>query len=545
MPDKQYIIDNVLDYNANQLVEYIKKGIVNVNEILEENPDDFQTYKRIEVEENLWNQVSTSNDIKQVNIYLKNYPDGKFSFDAKTLIDSLEHPIAPRSENEPPVFEKTYQEPIEQEQVDPWIILDKNDKLEVLNFIESYPEHPKNREARKRLFELEKNDSLPKGKEWLKSELSSSSQVPGTLAQIIIDAIETKRITNKEIKELFTEDHNFLPFPAVQMLVEDGYIMTSTLLEAGIDEGFINIIRGHNHELIDNPVNTDFMENPDSINQVCQEVYFWGMPSSGKTCALGAILSAAGTGRVAKTIEKNPECRGYDYMRQLSEIFQPNKISTLPTGTSASFVSDMSFWLLDQKDRLHSITMVDLAGEMLHAMYLVDQGRFDELNPNQQTGYMCMKNLLVDHTSKNSKIHFFVLEYGGHERKEKGIRQVDMLDGALSHIKTLGILKNTDAVYLLITKADKAYKEGEDLGQTLKNYVKDYYQAFYNNLKLNTKNINGGVVDIIPFSIGQVTFKDLCRFDDEAANEVVNLFLNRTVGEKTGKWGLLNKTLRK
>ena len=540
MLSKETIIDNISQYLPRQIVDYMKRGIITVQEILDENPEEFDFKKRTDVEQMLWDDARQAHDPALAAIYLKNYPSGKFSFEAKELADSdpLAQPAAP-----PPVENIEVPQP-EFQPLDPWEAVDKTNIESINMFLELNPYHPMAREARKLVNQLIREAEVPRGPEWLKRELAGSSKNPMVLVEIVIEAFENQRITPQELRALFAQDPNFLPREAVEILFEDGYLTGKDLEMAGIDRAFVGIIDKTNPDFIDSPVSTDFMQNPQMINQVCQEIYFWGMPSSGKTCALGAILSAAGTGHVAKTIEKNPGCRGYDYMRQLSQIFEPGKISVLPTGTSASFVSDMSFWLLDQEDRRHSVTMIDLAGEMLHAMYLVDQGLYNQLTPDQQTGYSCMRNLLVDNRSRNSKIHFFVLEYGGHERREKGIRQVDMLDGALSHIKNLGILQNTDAVFILMTKADKAFDQPGDVNEVLQNYVKTHYQAFYNNLRLNSKHINGGKVEMIPFSIGEVCFQDLCRFDDETANDVVRLFLERTVGEKTGKVGKITNTLR-
>lgn len=49
---------------------------------------------------------------------------------------------------------------------------------------------------------------------------------------------------------------------------------------------------------------------PDSIPDEFTEVYFWGIPASGKTCALGGILSAAK--EYAENIQYDIESKAYD-----------------------------------------------------------------------------------------------------------------------------------------------------------------------------------------------------------------------------------------
>jgi hypothetical protein len=47
-------------------------------------------------------------------------------------------------------------------------------------------------------------------------------------------------------------------------------------------------------------------------------------------------------------------------------------------------------------------------------------------------------------------------------------------------------------------------------------YMTKNYLGFYNNLLRIAKenNINRGKISIVPFTIGDVCFKDYCRFDN-------------------------------
>ena len=69
---------------------------------------------------------------------------------------------------------------------------------------------------------------------------------------------------------------------------------------------------------------------------------------------------------------------------------------------------------------------------------------------------------------------------------------------------------NTDAIYVLISKVDNASYKGS-LDDHLLKYMTKNYLGFYNNLLRICKehNINNGRVNIVPFSIGEVCFKDL------------------------------------
>ena len=92
---------------------------------------------------------------------------------------------------------------------------------------------------------------------------------------------------------------------------------------------------------------------------------------------------------------------------------------------------------------------------------------------------------------------------------------------------------NTDAIYVLISKVDKASYEGS-LDNHLLRYMTKNYLGFYNSLLRISKehNINNGRVNIVPFSIGDVCFKDYCLFDATSATKVVDLFIRYSYYER-------------
>lgn len=544
MNQKQEIIDNISNYTAAEILKYLKADILRVSDILDDingNPEEFANPKRRELEEMLWQNADSEKTEDIVSLYISNYPLGKYSDAAKELLEEI------RKENEvrkPEIKEETSFLGGNDSDDEEWDATDKSSENSLKSYLLSYPQGKHTREARLALKELTRSRNLPRGAEWLLTRLKSGSDRAEVQADTIIDALEKSQITNKELTEMFQVDPNFLPLETVKILYDEGHLASYELEEAGIKKEFIDVIEGNDYKTVRVKVDLSNIKPPTRINFTCQEIYFWGIPSSGKTCALGAILSSANSGKTARSIEKIQGCGGYDYMRILSEIFKPEAVSYLPPRTDAEFVADMSFLLQDNKEKLHAITLIDLAGEMVEAMYKVNSGREYDLTPEQSQGYQTMKNLLLDNSSKNSKIHFFVLEYGAHERLHKGINQDALLNGALTHLKNLGILKKTDAVFLIVTKADKAFNEPGDFGQVISNYVRDHYSSFYENLRLNTKSINGGRIDIYPFSLGNVCFQDLCIFDDEAADQIVQLFLNRTPGQSIDRIGKISNMLR-
>lgn len=269
----------------------------------------------------------------------------------------------------------------------------------------------------------------------------------------------------------------------------------------------------------------------------CTEIYFWGIPSSGKSCALGAILSTANSGRVAQSMQRDPDCQGYGYMTRLANLFKTNgSVGTLPEGTAISSTYEMGFTLEDDERKEHPITCIDLAGELVRCMYKQDAG--ESLTEEQQNVLKTLTDILIDNRTSNRKMHFFVIEYGAEDREYEGLPQKDYLEAAVAYIQRTGIFKkDTDGLYLLITKVDKVHAVGRELQEKLKDYISQNYQGFYNGLKkiCQDNEINNGKVDIQPFTLGTVCFQNYCKFKDDTAAAVVRTILARSYGYKPGK----------
>jgi hypothetical protein len=67
-------------------------------------------------------------------------------------------------------------------------------------------------------------------------------------------------------------------------------------------------------------------------------------------------------------------------------------------------------------------------------------------------------------------------------------------------------------------------------------YMTKNYLGFYNNLLRIAKenNINRGKISIVPFTIGDVCFKDYCRFDTSSASKMVELLMYYSYTHRKG-----------
>ena len=352
-----------------------------------------------------------------------------------------------------------------------------------------------------------------------------------TILDVIVSFIKEQNIVKTE--ELLNElrkDINLLDAVVIKKLYDKEILDYNDILNLGVDESFIRKLFS-----LTQPIRFMAPEAIDRINMESTEVYFWGIPSSGKSCALGAILSAANSGEVAKSMHPDVNCQGYGYMTRLSSLFRKKQTSVLPPGTPTCSTYEMAFSLVDENNKVHPITCIDLAGELVRCMFKQNAG--DALKDDEEDALNTITKLLHDNRTKNRKIHFFVLEYGAENREYEGLPQSVYLNAALNYIRNYNVFEtDTDAIYLLMTKVDKTGLKGEELKRELGRYIRENYGGFYGALKTicETNEINNGVVDIVPFSVGTVCFQDFCKFDPVAANNVVRKLLNRSFATATG-----------
>ena len=271
----------------------------------------------------------------------------------------------------------------------------------------------------------------------------------------------------------------------------------------------------------------DVTQPPTQLEPESTEIYFWGTPSSGKTCALGSLLSGA-----ENHYDLEPQlCQGFNYMIRLKGVFQPGKLCSLPPSTSVDEIQEMILTLCDKnKMELHKMTFIDLAGEIFRAIYFnlshmaVDEQHRITLNHVQ--------NFLLD--KRNPKIHFFVVEYGAENKQWENIYMKDYLSTCALYVKNNKILKRSTGVYVLVTKCDKIGND-DDLVEQAEQYVQNYLPAFYNNL--SNACADAGIKDfqVIPFSIGKVFASKLCEYDDSFVYDVIDTLICKTPAIK-GSW---------
>lgn len=538
MVNKQNILDNVEFYSAEQLVEYIQQGVVTFDELVSETDGDFDATKRKAVKQKLesgdsdaWNAAKSSNSIDAIQNYLDSYPNGQYRNEARVLKQQLLDAAN----------QKAQQSSIE----DAWLFVDKSSKKALQEFLRQYPNNAHASKATALINQILLDEIMGVDAESLVSQIRqyqtdrtlTPAQKDNNIIAEIQRYINEKKISKADFLSKISEDHNLLSAGIIKRLINSGDIAVGDLLGIGINKLFIQkMFNGVSAQAFSKP------EPLDKIHKQSTEVYFWGIPSSGKSCALGAILSVAASGTVAHSMDPDTGSQGYGYMTKLINLFQNGQIGTLMEGTAVDTFYEMGFDLVDNDGRIHPITCIDMAGELMRCMYKADAN--DPMSETDELMLDTLTRVLIDNKTTSRKMHIFVIEYGAEDRLYEGLPQRVYLNGALSYIKNTGIFKkDTDAVYIMITKADKVKNATKDV---FTQYINDKYKGFYNGLEQICKDneINKGRVEKIAFSLGEVCFQNYCRFNARPAENVVNLLLQRSAYFRGGKRGWFEKIFR-
>lgn len=268
----------------------------------------------------------------------------------------------------------------------------------------------------------------------------------------------------------------------------------------------------------------------DDIPSGYTDVFFWGMPASGKTCALSAIFNTIKTHYTmdAPRIKKK---FGATYRDDLVNIFKTG-IGYLPDLNPLDKTQYMPV-LVKKRDekKYRQISFFELSGEIFKYFYkIVNKGSTitveDAIEKIMQDSFRTLQLLLE---SQNQKIHFFFIDYSQETKGTKdvyGLTQTNYLESAATYFRDNDDIfkKKTDAVYVLVTKADVI--RGNEKTEVARKFLYDDFGSFMDVLQNRCKRYS---IEFTPtiFSIGDVYFKRICKINREYAKSIIDELLDR------------------
>ena len=105
--------------------------------------------------------------------------------------------------------------------------------------------------------------------------------------------LETGVLTKEMFLILLEHNHNLVSNDIIKEYIQEGFLNEDDFDSCGIDSEFVDLLS--REKPVDPALGSDYQQI-ESIEPGSTEVYFWGMPGSGKSCALGAVLSIANNG---------------------------------------------------------------------------------------------------------------------------------------------------------------------------------------------------------------------------------------------------------
>ncbi len=515
---------NLSDY---ELAVELAKGNIDLSALRQVRPDPVARKKVREMSKNVdldkekreeeqrWAIAKKNCDLDELEAFIDDYPNSVHLAEARSIIERYEE-------------EQKWKQ-----------AKDSDDVGKLQAFINDFPRSSHVDEARSLINEIK---NRARNREFRKRELAMEidelqrnkllTNVEENIKNAIMRRLGTHQITKEDFLDLLKEDNNLVNAHMINVLIDIKVITPGDLSDIGIDDRFI-------YKLTRNASPQTYKGEYKPLEKIdwrSTEVYFWGVPSSGKSCAIGAILSAAHSGNVAKSIISNNDSQGYGYMNHLKDVFRSGSVISLVAGTAKTCFYEMGFTLVDHDNKKHRITLIDMAGELMQCLYKKDA---DEslLTDDDKAMLGTLNNVLVSNRTRSRKMHFFVIEYGVEDR-EGQTTQDTYLRGAMNYLRSLKIFKNdTDAIFIMISKADKAKAEST---AEFRNYIQSHFKGFYQDLSqiCEENEINNGRVENLAFSLGNVCFQNYCLFDPRSAEFVVKTLIERTPVERSGigKW---------
>lgn len=314
--------------------------------------------------------------------------------------------------------------------------------------------------------------------------------------------------------------------------LDKGTLNRNDLINNGIPEAVID--RLYNMEIKE----LEMGETPDYIPPGFAEVYFWGIPGSGKTCALSAVLSTANKKGYLE-VASGP---GFDYMTRLRSIFAESA-SVLPPPSKTDSTQYLPFVLRKGNDDPRSVSLIELSGEIFECFYRKEANQELPSPEHEQT----LNSLLRFLDGDNRKLHFFFVDYAMRNRRDKkGYTQDDYLQAAAQYFNRHNIFrKSTDAIYIVVTKSDLMPSQASsEVVKDIKTYLNDAnFTAFINSLRNRCRenSINSGKILGTHFSLGKVYFDQICDFDSETSENIIDILIRRIAPNKKSILDVFNK----
>ncbi len=260
------------------------------------------------------------------------------------------------------------------------------------------------------------------------------------------------------------------------------------------------------------------------------DVYFFGVPASGKSTVLASLLHLAdkmGVGQYQPTLKDDNTDPCITYYQDMVACLS---FEMLPPRTVADTCNLMSVDILSENfKKKNPLNFIEIGGEYFINATESLMGTGRDISQHGATQFL---------SNNNRKILFFLIDYS--KVVEAGsaydIEQQNSLARAL-HIFSQGtnpVFSKTDTVSVIISKADKMgdLSEAEQKEEAIR-FLKNRYASFMQGLKRHCQTFgmnkaSGYSPQIMTYSVGRVGVGDTATINYQDPNKLLNFIRNNS-----------------
>lgn len=314
----------------------------------------------------------------------------------------------------------------------------------------------------------------------------------GKLKSVHLDRIVRGKIYAEEIKSLINK--NAITF--------------DDILDAGVPSKTVNALKYYcSSEKITKTVT---VEDLPPMEEGRTDVYFVGLPGSGKSTMIAGLLNVAN-----KTGVLLPDPYHAAGVTFSTNLIQDLTRGVLPLATPKGSYNYIAASLSDSNHKRHPLNIVDVPGEL-----------YKDIQENAE-----VDKFLKYINNNNKKILIFVIDSLEHENNISAgsYDQSVVFPNILQMFNRNGVLEQTDAIYLVVNKFD-AIKESKYAfddranGDIALDFLNEEFIGLKNNcLDARKNNRNTIKLKVIPFSIGSLSYGSILNsLDRDFAKTILN-----------------------
>ena len=261
------------------------------------------------------------------------------------------------------------------------------------------------------------------------------------------------------------------------------------------------------------------------------DVFFFGIPNTGKTCALMGLLTA-------RNVLIQNQLAGGGYSNGLRLYLNAGKV---PQRTYGDFVTAINGEIKDGENPVRHINLIEMAGESFAFDLVEHPGNTPDIvsmghgitqilsNGNDKIFFM-----IIDPTADNIQVSRAIYDDDGNVLRYNNVivNQLLSLEGMLNMLRlslNKDIMNHVNAIHFIVTKADTLT---EKYGmEDIKAKYASARRIAETIIKEAPKGMNvydDGNVNFYPFSLGKFYVGGLFEYDDTDANDLVEVIKNNS-----------------